>query len=242
MKIIVSPAKNMRVKEEKTTIPYFINNAMEIRDYLRGLNRDSLAKIWKCNDKLLDSNIELLKRIDIENNLTKAIYAYDGLQFKNLNIESLDNDSINYLNDNLYILSAMYGALRANDGVVPYRFDYLSKINFNNYKEMYSYWKSSIFEYISRDDNIIINLASKEYSDSITPYNKNCRIINIIFGSIKNNKLLVKSTESKMMRGRFLRFMALNKIDDVEELKKFSNSGLSYNSILSDENNFVFTS
>ena len=240
MKIIVSPAKTMRIRVEACTTPYFIDKAMEIRGFLRGLDRESLSKIWKCNDKLIDQNIKLLEN-DARFNLTRAIYAYDGLQFKNLEVESLGSSAIDFLNEHLYILSAVYGALRPMDGVIPYRLEMQAMVNYNGFKTMYDYWGSTIYDYITRDDNIIINLASKEYSDSIIPYiNGDVKLINISFGSLKDNRLIIKSTESKILRGRFLRFIAENKINNVEDLKGFNYDGFSYNSYDYSTNTMLF--
>ena len=76
----------------------------------------------------------------------------------------LSRDALEYLQDNLRILSGFYGILKPLDGVVPYRLEMQSKfINYKN-KDLYEYWADKIANSLFEETNLIINLASKEYS------------------------------------------------------------------------------
>ena len=57
MKIIISPAKKMRVDTDSmswNTLPVFLNSAEEIAEELRKLSYKDLKAIWKCNDSIAE--------------------------------------------------------------------------------------------------------------------------------------------------------------------------------------------
>ena len=88
---------------------------------------------------------------------------------------------------------------------------------------------------------MIINLSSKEYSKCIEDYlEDDVRYINIHFVEKKKDKYVIKATYAKMARGEMLRFMTTNKIEDVEDIKKFNSLNYVYLASLSDDNNFYF--
>ena len=100
----------------------------------------------------------------------------------------LSRDALEYLQDNLRILSGFYGILKPLDGVVPYRLEMQSKfINYKN-KDLYEYWADKIANSLFEETNLIINLASKEYSKCVEKYLKNSpgtKFITCVFGEIK---------------------------------------------------------
>ncbi|MDD6349041.1 peroxide stress protein YaaA, partial [Intestinibaculum porci] len=92
------------------------------------------------------------------------------------------------------------------------------------------------------DDHLIINLASKEYAKCITNYLQDGdKLIEIVFGEMKNGKLITKATKAKMARGEMVRYMALNQITDINLLKEFQEIGFVYNEDLSTDTKYVFT-
>ena len=120
-------------------------------------------------------------------------------------------------------------------------FEMQASIDFNGYKSMYEYWSDTIYRELTIDNNLIINLCSKEYSDAIMKYREdNVRIITINFYSVVAGKLKSKGTLAKMLRGRLVRYMALNKINDIDGIKGFSELGFSYSAEASDENTINF--
>ena len=242
MKIILSPAKKMVVDADGIDVlglPYFIDEAKELREYLKSLSYDELKELWKCNDKITLENVLRLEKLKIDGVLTPAVLAYDGIAYKNMAPSVFTYDEWDYLDKHLYILSGLYGALRSRDGVIPYRLEMEARIDFNGYKSLYDYWSDKIYNYIK--DDIIINLASKEYSDAVRPYlSKDVKMINIVFLCEHNKKLVTKPTEAKANRGAMVRFMAENKIEDINDIKLYNRNGYKYNDDLSDDLNIVF--
>ena len=245
MKIIISPAKNMRNDisfSHKLDTSVFINKTSEIFNRLKELNKDELTKLWKCNSKMVDELYDELHKANLSNNLTPAIFTYDGLVYKNINPSSFDDAQISYINDNLRIISGFYGVLRPFDGIIKYRLEMQSKLKINNFNNLYDYWGNSIYKEIIDKSHLIINLASKEYSKCIEPYlTKEDKFITIAFMEKVNDKFISKNTYSKMARGLMANYLVKNNITNIEDIKKFNVDGYKFNEELSTNSLLVFS-
>ena len=244
MKIILSPAKKMKVVDSNwivPTKPALIDESKKILNYLKSLSLPELKDIWLCSDKLASKSYLELSRLNLDNLQSPAILSYDGIAYTYMAPSIFDGDMYNYINENLYILSALFGALKPSDGVMPYRLEMQAKFEFLTFNNLYDFWGDKIYKLIHPSDGIIINLASKEYSDAVRPFiSSSDRFIDIIFVESVNNKLVTKATFAKMARGEMVRFMAENKIETLEELKNFDRLNFSFRSDLSTENELFF--
>lgn len=180
---------------------------------------------------------------------TPAIFAYDGIQYKSISPESISKDGIEFLNDHLRIISGLYGVLRPFDMIDEYRLEMQTKVKINDKANLYSFWDCSISGNISEDlggEGIVLNLASKEYSKTVEKYFDNkkseskIKLITCTFKVEKAGKLKVESTASKKARGYMVRYIAENKIDDIEGVKTFNIDGFTYSENESTEKEIVF--
>lgn len=244
MRIIISPAKNMSQNNNSfdyNDLPVFLEDTKKILYTLKEKSLDSLKNIWKCNDKLLEENIQRIKNMDLSLELTPAILTYEGMVFKHILPSVLEDKNIDYLQKNLRILSGFYGVLKPLDGITPYRLEMQSKIKVENFKNLYDFWGDKIYKEVLDESKIIINLASKEYSKCIEKFlDKNVRFITCSFVEISNGKLITKGTYSKMARGEMTRFIAKHNLKNPEDLKKFNSLGYIFREELSSETEYVF--
>ena len=180
---------------------------------------------------------------------TPAIFAYDGIQYKSISPENISKDGIEFLNDHLRIISGLYGVLRPFDMIDEYRLEMQTKVKVNEKANLYSFWDGSISGNISEDlggEGIVLNLASKEYSKTVEKYFDNKKLeskidlITCTFKVEKAGKLKVESTASKKARGYMVRYIAENKIDDIEGVKTFNIDGFTYSENESTEKEIVF--
>ena len=180
---------------------------------------------------------------------TPAIFAYDGIQYKSISPESISKDGIEFLNDHLRIISGLYGVLRPFDMIDEYRLEMQTKVKINDKANLYSFWDGSISGNISEDlggEGIVLNLSSKEYSKTVEKYFDNkkseskIKLITCTFKVEKAGKLKVESTASKKARGYMVRYIAENKIDDIEGVKTFNIDGFTYSENESTEKEIVF--
>lgn len=254
MKIIISPAKKMRRDEEifpARSMPVYLNQANMLLRFIRKLTFAEKRALWNCNEKLALENEERFAEMDLEQNLTSAILSYEGIQYQYMSPEILENDAMDYLQNNLRILSGFYGILRPLDGIVPYRLEMQSKpswgqgskpLLFPGKKEnLYAFWGKRLYNALGDEDRIILNLASNEYSKCISSYlTKKDRMITCIFGSLENEKVVQKGVYAKMARGEMVRWMAERQVSDAEQLKEFDVEGYAFDAERSDDRTFVF--
>lgn len=244
MKIIISPAKKRRFDNDTfvpLSNPAFLDKTIKIKETLTKMDLPALQKLWECNDEIAELNFKRLQTMNLDRNLTPAVFAYDGLQYQHIAPNVLDEEALDYLQKNLRILSGFYGILRSFDGVVPYRLEMQARLACDGYKNLYAFWNSLLYDELTKDDREVLNLASKEYSKAVEPFvNSGVRFVACVFGTYVNGKLKVKATEAKMARGEMVRLCAENNVQSVDEVKAYNVRGYVFNEELSTETEFVF--
>jgi len=245
MRIIISPAKKMRVDTD--SLPYrdlavFLDQTRELLGVLKTMSREELKKLWKCNDQIADLNFRRLQDMVLERNLTPAVLAYEGIQYQYMAPGVFTDQQFYYIQEHLRILSGFYGLLKPFDGVTPYRLEMQAKLKAGDEcKDLYHYWGSRIAEALFSETNCIINLASKEYSQCVSRYlSEDVCFTTCVFGEEKSGKVIEKGTMCKMARGEMVRYMAENQIENPEEIKSFARLGYRYSPTHSADDLFVF--
>ncbi len=244
MRIILSPAKQMKNEFEilePTTVPVFIDKTEELLKWMQSQTHEALQKMWKCNSKIAEQNFERLNDMDIYSHLTPAILAYEGIAYKYMAPSVFGNKQFNYVQEHLRIISGFYGIVKPLDGITPYRLEMRAKTNLKGYKDLYEFWGDSLYKSIRAESNIIINLASNEYSKIIEKYIKpDDTFITINFCENSNGKLITKGIYAKMARGEMVRFMAENNIENPKDIREFNRLGFIYRDDISSKKEYVF--
>ena len=75
-----------------------------------------------------------------------------------------------YIQELLRILSGFYGLLRLFDGVTPYRLEMQAWLSVNSHKGLYGFWGTELTGKLAAETDLVLNLASKEYSKAVEPY------------------------------------------------------------------------
>lgn len=242
MIILLSPSKGMDFSSQKTvpqpTTLNFQKDAELILSELKTLTVEELSKALKCSEKIAT------QCHDFYNNSQPrqaAIYSYSGDVYSTLNAADFDEDDLEFAQQNLIILSALYGVVKPYDTIQPYRLDFMGKFSIES-KSLYSFWQDKIENYFDEgNEDVIINLASTEYSKLIKKYQKNCRFITPNFYDWKNGKFKIVSSFAKKARGLMANWIIKNKITDCNELIKFNGMGYQYNEELSKPFSPIFT-
>jgi hypothetical protein len=244
MRIILSPAKKMNVSTDLLDIqgmPEFLQQTEEILSWMKSKSNEELKRIWGCNDKIAEQNFERLEHMDLYHVLTPAVLSYEGIAYQYMAPAVFETNQFAYVQEHLRILSAFYGVLKPMDGVKPYRLEMQAKASVSGYKNLYDFWGNKLYEAVRDETGVIINLASKEYSKCIEKYlTAQDTYITCTFGEISGDKIVTKGTYAKMARGEMVRFMAENRIEDPEEIKKFDRLGYRYRDDLSSAAELIF--
>ena len=166
--------------------------------------------------------------------LYQAITLYHGLQFRYLK-EGLSQEDFNFLDDYLRILSARYGVIKPLDGIRHYRKDFTTK-------GLYKSWGDKIYQTLTKENHVILNLASNEYSKTITRYAADKdRIITInFFERTEEDEIKKHASISKKGRGQLVNYIARNRVTTIESIKGFNDLGYQFNEEHSDDLNWVF--
>jgi len=235
MKIIISPAKELNL-DKAIKEDWAINDkSKEIVNILKELDKEELKKNLKVKDSIVETINKYIEDFDKDTSY-HALYMYHGLAYRWMDLHELDSLSLTYLDKNLLILSAMYGPIGAFEKIKAYRLDFNSSIKING-KSLKSFWKDEYNKAIE-DDEIVLNLASEEFS---CLFNKELyRWIDFEFVEIKDKKIKKHSTISKKARGRMVKYLATNKVDKLEDIKKFDYDGFTFNEESSSENLYYF--
>jgi hypothetical protein len=167
--------------------------------------------------------------------------AYDGIQYQYMAPETFTASMIDYVQQNLRILSGFYGVLSPLDGIVPYRLEMQARLQIGGAKNLYDFWGSCLYQSVRSEDGIIINIASNEYSRAVKQYLcPGDRMITCVFGEIKGTKIVQKGVYAKMARGGMVRFLAQTGAVSPEQMKEFCMFGYRYCPSRSDETEYVF--
>ena len=244
MKIILSPAKKMNVDTDSLEVrgmPVFLEKTEEILSWMKSKSYAELKKLWNCNDKIAEQNVDRLMHMDLHKQLTPAVLSYEGIAYQYMAPAVFEGGQLAYVQEHLRILSAFYGVLKPMDGVVPYRLEMQARASVAGYKDMYDFWGAGLDEEVRDDSGVIINLASKEYAKCIEKYLKpEDTYITVTFGEMSGGRIVTKGTYAKMARGEMVRFMAENSIEDPENMKEFDRLGYIYRDDLSSKTEYVF--
>lgn len=243
LKFIISPTKNLKLNnsKENTNVDYFDKDKTDqLLNELKSYSIEDLKEVFGISNKIANNTFDFFHNFEV-NPTYKALFAYDGIQFKSMNPIILDKDSLEYLNKHLYILDAFYGIVRPYYSIKAYRLMLEVKLKNPKISNLYDFWNDSLYQELYKDrDTIVINLASVEYSKIISKYIKpDDKFVNFHFVERKNDKLVAKSTYAKMARGAFVKYCALNKIESFADLLKFDKN-YKLDKDLGDENNYYF--
>jgi cytoplasmic iron level regulating protein YaaA (DUF328/UPF0246 family) len=111
------------------------------------------------------------------------------------------------------------------------------------YKNLYTFWSDRILEYLKNElakNDVIINLASQEYSSVIDFKKISRRVITPYFKEFKNGKNTMVMMFAKNARGKMARFIIENEIENEAYLKSYNIDGYAFDESLSTSNDWVF--
>lgn len=244
MLYLVSPAKTMCASDAFGMAlghPRFEDEAEELASALRALGKEGARSVWKCSqalaEKAWDITVTLPEDMRDEGRLSPAAMSYIGIQYQHMAPQVMDEEELGWLSHHLRILSGLYGVLSPFDGVVPYRLEMQAKLKVGTARDLYAYWGSRIAESLEAEPegDILIDLASAEYSRAVVPHVSSSRAICVRFlAPRKDGKLVQAAPEVKAARGTFVRWCAEQGISAEAELAGFAERGYRFAPELSD--------
>ena len=248
MKIILSPTKTMsnsnsKVDNTLSSNPVFLKEAIKINSLLKSFSKLEIQKIMKLSKNLSNQTYEDIHLWNFHDSIkSHSVHTYQGTAFKSLSPSEWNSDSIFFAQENLLILSGLYGVLKPYDVINKYRLEMGLKFQIGSATSLTNFWNDKVSKFLNKtkENETIINLASKEYFDVINISEIRSQIINCTFYERSNDKLKIIGNYVKAARGKMAKFIIENQLDDIEDLKNFNEINYKFSNDMSNQTNFVF--
>lgn len=230
----------------KPTTPLFIEQSKFIQSFLKEKSPKFLSELMEISPKLAEENWERNQNwtdSPTDEQSTSALFAFTGEVYRGLDAMSLGKKEVDYLQENYRILSGLYGLLRPSDRVMLYRLEMGRPFAFDQYKNIYEFWKEKVTEQFNselKENEPILNLASNEYGKV---FNKKALIgkwIDFDFYELKDGKLKTIVVYTKHARGLVVRFCAEHNAQSLEDVKAFNYEGYLIDEERSTDSKLVF--
>jgi cytoplasmic iron level regulating protein YaaA (DUF328/UPF0246 family) len=252
MKIILSPAKNINenvLDLDHSSIPVFEKEANQLVKDLKKMKKVGLQELMHISMDLAEQNMLRFKNwkkasVNHENAL-KAVFAFSGEVYRGLNVSSMKMEDQLKLNEQVRILSGLYGLLKPMDLIHPYRLEMGTKYSpKSDQKNLYDFWGDKVTKALKKElaqGEVIINLASAEYFKVLNTRLLKNKIITPIFKEFKDGKYAMVMMYAKHARGSMTRYIIENNLKDAEALKLYDVDGYQFDALQSTETEWVFT-
>lgn len=211
MIVLFAPSKTMNEKKKYETIDcLFSNKTEELIKTIVSWNKQKFLEALKINESLYNNVYSYYHNFN-KNSSYKSFELFSGVSYKAFSYDTLTEKEVNYLNNKVIVIDALYGIIYPDSKIKPYRLDFHTK-NLN----LISFWKKEINDYFSNlEDKEILSLSSKEFS-SILSKDKN--VIDVKFVNEVNGIKKTISVFNKQMRGLLLRYIIKNEINSIKDL------------------------
>jgi cytoplasmic iron level regulating protein YaaA (DUF328/UPF0246 family) len=246
MEILLSPVKSIQTEEIRaevySEIPHFISDSEKLDRKLKKLKPKSLSTLMDISMDLANLNHSRFQNWSTELPMEwlPAAAIFTGEVYKGLNYNELSESSKHKAQERLRILSGLYGLLKPADLILPYRLEMGTPFQ-PTPKEtsLYSFWRQKLTKQLASELNpneIIVNLASAEYSKEIDFKKLKNRLITPTFKEFKNGKFSTIMIFAKHARGSMSRYLIENELEDIEQLKTYNVDNYEFETSHSSEN------
>jgi hypothetical protein len=251
MKIIISPAKSLdfetALPTDRFTSSAFMKESRKLNKVIKEKSPKQLSELMHISDNLADLNWKRNKDFKTPfspENARPAIYAFNGDVYHGIDAYTIPINKLDDLQDQLRILSGLYGYLKPLDLMQPYRLEMGTSLHFEEHKNLYDFWKPTLTESLNnemKDGELLINLASKEYASAIDFKKLKATVVTPDFKDYKEGKLKIISFYAKKARGLMVRYIMDTNAKTIDDLKSFDYEGYKLDGNLSEGEHLIFT-
>lgn len=252
MLIFLSPAKSLDFKTPAHVATYsqpaFLEQSATLIRQLRHLSPPDVAQLMDLSDPLALLNFNRYAEWTVPftpDNAKQAILAFDGDVYDGFSAKTLSADDLDFAQQQIRILSGLYGILKPLDLMQAYRLEMGTKFANENGKDLYTFWGERLLQAINLElaemaRPVAVNLASEEYFKAAVGRKINGTVIQPVFEDWKGGKYKIISFYAKRARGLMARFATVNRLSEPEDLQDFAEDGYAFAEAVSDEKSWVF--
>ncbi|NAS29633.1 peroxide stress protein YaaA [Flavobacteriaceae bacterium R38] len=235
MKIVISPAKSLDFESALPTTkfsePHFLEESERLNKILKKKSPKSLSKLMSISANLGELNWQRNQDWQLpftKDNARPAVYAFNGDVYTGLDAYTIEGDKLDKLQEQLRILSGLYGVLKPLDLMQPYRLEMGTKLPVGVKKNLYEFWKKKITQKLNdelEDGELFVNLASNEYFSAVDTKTLKVPVITPQFKDFKDGKLKMISFFAKKARGLMVRYILDKDAKTIDDIKGFDYEG-----------------
>lgn len=241
MIILIAESKTMLesgsiVSEEqfKSNTPAEILTASEIMRKVGDMTAQEISDTIKVSDKMAVRILKMAYDFPLHLSGLPAIEAFTGVVFKALGYSTLSPDAKRYVDENVRIISSLYGWLRPSDIIKPYRTEFSSPIAPEG-KSLASFQRKSVtinLVNFLREKSIsnILDLMPSDASKCIDKklVKRFAKIWKIDFKEIMPGGAFRTPHAGKLkaLRGQLLREIAIRNIHNPKDLLQLETSDM----------------
>jgi uncharacterized protein len=253
MLLLLSPAKNLDFSppplEVPRTAPRLGADIAALSKVTARLKKAEIARLMDLSDALADLNHQRFQALDPHNTgdgTLQAALAFNGDVYRGLSARDLGGEDLAWAQDNVRILSGLYGVLRPLDVIAPYRLEMGTRLKTRRGNSLYDFWGPRIAQLIKADLDghacpVVINLASTEYFGAVDVKALKARVVTCAFHEVKDGQSRILSFYAKAARGLMARYAIDHRITDPEGLKAFDTAGYAFDPAASKADTWVFS-
>ena len=130
MLTVLSPAKKLSkdcfVKTDQFHKPQFLDESKALVGKMKKMTPTDFMSLMTISENLAELNWERMQNWDEKfnpENSREAIFSFKGDTYSGLDADSLSDQDLNFAQENIRILSGLYGILRPLDLMKPYRLE-----------------------------------------------------------------------------------------------------------------------
>lgn len=213
MIILFAPAKTFDFNAPNKKVTYhFKTQTLDIIKNINELDDSFIQTMLKLPISKLNETLDFYRDFDNQKSFL-AMSFFMGESYKALKYDELSGEEKTQLDKKTFILDALYGIIKPEDGIKPYRLDFTMGL------DLKVLWKQKINTYFNPyKKEPFLSLASKEFSSLIDK--KQYDLYEVSFYECRDGVCKAVSVFNKQMRGYLLSYIIKNKIETITDLPK----------------------
>lgn len=231
------------------TTPFFIEDAQLLNKLLLKFSEKNLTNLMKISPKLAELNYQRYKEMFVAQEYASAL-MFQGDTYQGLQVNTFSSEELIRSQEQLRIISGLYGLLRPLDAINPHRLEVVTPLVTERGKNLYNFWGSKPRDWLikqmnSAGVNLIVNAASPAYARTVFADEEGfeqagIQIITPKFQDYSKGNYKVIGLFAKKARGLIAKYIIQQKVTSAEELAHFNLEGYEFDAAESTLNHPVF--
>lgn len=238
MKILIPSAKELNLDIQSQSFQPLSSETKAIVSAFSSLSLTEIQQAYKIKKDMaakVQTQWQVLHQKNVQN--YPAYLLLDGLMYRQFNKENYSIEENQYIHDFLSITSALYGVIRADTPIAPYRLDFQTKGKIQG-KSLRKFWQSH-FDQAVKNEKLILSLLSSEFEEVFSK-DLQQNFYQCVFMEEKEGKRKIHSTISKKARGKMIKELILNQVQSINDVRKLTFDGFCLQENESTEKRLLF--